>query len=87
MSNSGGVPVIPDRLAEVAEAIHANVENGPWMLIQDPDLRTLVREYVADACHSIAAAAGLDGAMEAAHAACPVRLATALPTPAPEESR
>lgn len=77
----------PDRLAEVAEAIHANVENGPWQLIGDPDLRALVREYVADACHNIALAAGLDGAMEAAHAACPVRLATALPTPTTGETR
>ena len=64
-----------ERLDGVAYAILGNVENGPWVLITDPALRAVVGEYVADACHSIAAAAGLDEAMEKAHDAMPVRLA------------
>jgi hypothetical protein len=37
----------------------------------------------ADACHSIALAAGLDAAAEYAHDACPTRLPTSLPTSGP----
>lgn len=67
-------------LREVNEIIVGVVENGPWVLIPDPRLRQLVGEYVADACHSIAAAAGLDEAMEYAHNAMSQRLATSLPS-------
>jgi hypothetical protein len=67
------------RLAEANEALCAAVENGPWVLIPDPDLRRLVGEYVADACHHIAAAAGLDEAMERARDVMPARLAASLP--------
>ncbi|MEU3452223.1 hypothetical protein ABZ671_01070 [Micromonospora sp. NPDC006766] len=67
------------QLADAAETIAGILENGPWALIPDPQLRQFVAEYVAVACHSIAAAAGLDTAMEQAHDATPVRLATALP--------
>jgi len=66
-------------LDDAAEAIHANVENGPWACIPDPALRRFVRGYVADACHNIALAAGLDTAADAAHNACPTRLPTSLP--------
>jgi hypothetical protein len=64
------------RLASAADMIAGQVENGPWHLITDPNLRALVGEYVAEVCHSIAAAAGMDDAMVAAHDRTPVRLAT-----------
>ncbi|MBM0237130.1 hypothetical protein JNW88_08190 [Micromonospora sp. ATA32] len=67
------------RLAEANDIIIGAVENGPWVLIADPALRQLVGEYVAETCHSIAAAAGLDEAMERAHDAMPQRLGTSLP--------
>lgn len=68
-----------ERLAEVGEVIAGIVENGPWALIPDPALREVVRAHIADACHTIACAAGLDEAMQVAHDACPVRLPTTLP--------
>jgi hypothetical protein len=67
------------RLADANEALCAAVENGPWVLISDPDLRRLVGEYVADACHHIAAAAGLAEAAGRAREVMPARLATSLP--------
>jgi hypothetical protein len=65
------------RLADVNEALCGAVENGPWVTISDPALRQIVGEYIADTCHSVASAAGLDEAMELAHGAMPTRLATA----------
>lgn len=73
--------------SDLADAILGTLENGPWRLIADPALREIVREYVADACHAIALAAGLDAAAEVAHDACPVRLATTMPPPAEPEPR
>lgn len=67
------------RLAEASDMLIGAVENGPWVLIPDPALRELVGGYVADTCHSVAGAAGLDEAMEYAHDGIPVRLATSLP--------
>lgn len=67
------------RLADINDLIIGCVESGPWVLIQDPNLRKIVGEYVADTCHAIAAEAGLDEAMERAHDACPQRLATTMP--------
>ncbi|GGM27552.1 hypothetical protein GCM10011608_10440 [Micromonospora sonchi] len=69
-------PTGTHRLADTEDTIIGAVENGPWVLIIDPNLRRMVGEYVAETCHSIAAAAGLDAAMEYAHNAMPVRLAT-----------
>lgn len=70
-----------DQLDAANELLLGVIENGAWMLITDPALRQLVGEYIADTCHSIAAAAGLDEAMERAHDATPQRLATSLPAP------
>lgn len=67
------------RLAAANDMLIAVVENGPRVLIADPQLRQVVGEYVADTCHSVALAAELDEAMERAHDAMPVRLASALP--------
>jgi len=68
-----------ERLAAANDILIATVENGPWVLIPDPQLRQLVGEYVAETCHTIAAAAGLDEAMERAHDVLPQRLARSLP--------
>jgi hypothetical protein len=68
-----------ERLAGINDLLIATVENGPWVLIPDPQLRQIVGEYVAENCHTIAAAAGLDEAMERAHDAMPQRLARSLP--------
>ncbi|MFD6565440.1 hypothetical protein [Micromonospora profundi] len=72
------------RLTEAADIIIGTVENGPWKLIADPQLRQVVGEYVADTCHSIASAAGLDEAMEQAHDATPQRLDTVSRLVAPD---
>ncbi|MEV2239571.1 hypothetical protein [Micromonospora sp. NPDC049891] len=77
-------PADVKRLADVNDTIIGVVENGPWVLIEDPTLRRVVGEYVADACHTIASDAGLTEAMEYAHDALPLRLDTTarLVTPA-----
>jgi hypothetical protein len=72
------------QLDAVEDQLLSSVENGPWVLIADPGLRRLVGEYVADTCHSVASAAGLDEAMERAHDAMPQRLARSLPTALPD---
>ena len=72
------------RLTEAADIIAGAVDNGPWVLIADPQLRQVVGEYVADACHSIALAAGLGEAAEHAHDATPVRLDTVSRLVAPD---
>lgn len=64
------------QLADVNDTIIGVVENGPWVLIENPELRRVVGEYVADACHTIAVDAGLTEAMEYAHNALPQRLDT-----------
>ncbi len=51
-----------ERLASASEAILGTVENGPHLLISNALVRDVVGRYVADACHSIAVAAGLDEA-------------------------
>jgi len=80
------VPDLTDaqRLTEAADIIAGAVDNGPWVLIADPQLRQVVGEYVADACHSIALAAGLGEAAEHAHDATPVRLDTVSRLVAPD---
>jgi hypothetical protein len=72
------------RLADAEEMLLGILENGPWLLITDPALRRMVGEYVADTCHSVAAAAGLDEAMVRAHDAMPQRLARSLPAALPD---
>ncbi|MEV1013825.1 hypothetical protein AB0I89_24030 [Micromonospora sp. NPDC049801] len=62
--------------ADVNESLIGTVENGPWVLIVDPNLRKVVGEYIADACHTIASDAVLDKAMQVAHDATPQRLDT-----------
>jgi len=61
---------------DLADNILGTVENGPWKLITDPQLRKVVGEYVADACHTVALAAGMPDTAEQVHNAAPVRLAT-----------
>ncbi|RKR92729.1 hypothetical protein BDK92_7207 [Micromonospora pisi] len=73
-----------ERLAEASETIIGAIENGPWVLIPDPTLRALVGGYVAETCHTVASAAGLDQAMERAHDAMPQRLGTTLPVVTPD---
>lgn len=78
-SEDARLAIADKALRDANELLIGAVENGPWVLIEDPQLRQVVGEYVADTCHSIAAAAGLDEAMERAHDAMPQRLARSLP--------
>lgn len=54
------------QLAAQVELMHAIVENGPWVLIPDPDLRVLASRHVADAVAGLAAEIGADDAQAAA---------------------
>ncbi|GAB7053227.1 hypothetical protein [Catenuloplanes indicus] len=48
------------RLADAAEALSGNADNGPWRTIEDPRIRSFVAEHVIGACRDVAKAAGLD---------------------------
>ncbi|MEV5819339.1 hypothetical protein AB0L22_09200 [Micromonospora haikouensis] len=56
---------------DLADNILGSVENGPWKLITDPNLRQMVGGYVADTCHTVAQAAGLPDVAEQAGNAVP----------------
>lgn len=58
-----------ERAERITEAILAEVENGPWVLIGDPEQRELVRRHVFDALKHIAAEGGLDEALAGIKAA------------------
>lgn len=77
-------PTDAQRLVDTSDMLIGSVENGPWALITDPNLRQIVGEYVADTCHSVALAAGLDEAMEYAHNSVPQRLDTVSRLVAPD---
>lgn len=77
-------PTDAQRLVDTSDMLIGAVENGPWALITDPNLRQIVGEYVADTCHSVALAAGLDEAMEYAHNSVPQRLDTVSRLVAPD---
>lgn len=72
-------PTDAERLADANDILIGAVENGPWALIPNPELREFVAGYVAENCHTVASAAGLDEAMERAHDVMPQRLGTSLP--------
>lgn len=54
------------RLTDADDVMYGILENGPWVLIPDPDLRDLVSRYVADTVAAVAAELGLDDVESAA---------------------
>lgn len=64
----------------VNDALRAAVEKGPWTEIPDPDLRALVRGYIADAVYTITMDAGIGGdGSDLAYKVKPERLPLSLP--------